>query len=74
MVKDLKITLASARVNAGLTQDQASQEIGVTKKTLSNWERGVTVPSTDKIDVICNTYGVSYDNLIFLSNSTRKVY
>lgn len=66
MAKELKITLASARVNAGLTQWQASIKLGVSKRTLSNWERGVTVPSVDKIDAICELYGVSYNNLIFL--------
>ena len=66
MDKELKITLASARVNAGLTQWQASIKLGVSKRTLSNWERGVTVPSVDKIDSICDLYGVSYNNLIFL--------
>ena len=66
MTKELKITLASARVNAGLTQWQASIKLGISKRTLSNWERGITVPSADKIDSICDLYGVSYDNLIFL--------
>ena len=73
MVKDLKLTLASARINVGLTQEVASEKLGVTRRTLSNWERGVTVPPVGKIDLICEVYGVSYDNLNFLPNSTRKV-
>lgn len=66
MKKELKITLASARVNAGLTQWQASIKLGISKRTLSNWERGITMPPANKIDAICELYGVSYDNLIFL--------
>lgn len=68
----LQITLASARVNAGYTQELASKELGVTKRTLSNWERGVTMPPVHKIDSICELYGVSYDNLIFLPRSSLK--
>lgn len=73
MGKELKITLASARVNAGLTQWQASIKLGISKRTLSNWERGVTTPPVDKALLICELYGVNYDNIIFLPNGTRKV-
>ena len=36
----LKITLQAARVNAGMTQRQVAQELGVVNKTISNWESG----------------------------------
>lgn len=72
MTEVVKMTLASARVNAGLTQEQASKEIGVARLTLSNWETGKTVPPLNKIDTICEVYGVSYDNLNFLPNSLLK--
>ena len=35
----MKISLQSARVNAKLTQQMAAQKIGVSKDTISNWER-----------------------------------
>ena len=60
-----KMTLRAARVNAGLKQKEAATLLGVSNKTLSNWENGVSVPGADKIDPICMIYGVSYDNLIF---------
>ena len=65
----LKISLKSARVNAGYSQKQASAMLGVGNKTLSSWENGITVPKADKIDKICQLYNVSYDNLIFLPNN-----
>ena len=37
-----KISLKAARVNAGLTQDQAARAIGKTKQTIVNWENGMT--------------------------------
>lgn len=67
MVKDLKITLKSARVNKGLTQEQACVSLGISKKTLSNWENGITSPPLDKLDAICKLYEVDYDNLNFLA-------
>ena len=35
-----KISLKAARVNAGLTQEQAARAIGKTKQTIVNWEAG----------------------------------
>ena len=37
-----KITLKAARVNAGMTQDEAAHRLGKTKQTIVNWEAGVT--------------------------------
>ena len=35
-----KLTLAAARINAGLTQAQAAKATGVSTLTLRNWEKG----------------------------------
>lgn len=65
----LKISLKSARVNAGYSQKNASTLLGVSNKTLSSWENGTTVPKADVIDKICELYNVKYDNIIFLPNN-----
>ena len=65
----LKISLKSARVNAGYSQKSASAELGISNKTLSSWENGVTVPKADMIDQICRLYNVEYDSVIFLPNN-----
>ena len=65
-----RITLKAARVNAGLTQKEAAEKLNVSNKTLCSWENGLSVPKADKIDSICSLYGVGYDNLIFLPNSS----
>lgn len=62
-----RITLKAARVNVGLTQKEAAEKLNVSNKTLCSWEKGVSVPKADKIDVICDLYGVGYDNLIFFT-------
>lgn len=35
-----------ARQEMSLTQDDLAEAIGVTRKTVSNWERGIAVPRT----------------------------
>lgn len=67
-----KMTLKAARVNSNLSQKAAAQEIGVSNKTLGNWEAGTSFPKADKIEVLCNLYGVSYDDLIFLPGDSLK--
>lgn len=62
-----KMTLKAARVNVGLDQKTAAKELKVSNVTLGNWERGISVPKADKIDLICSLYKVSYDDLIFLA-------
>lgn len=64
------MTLRAARVNVGLTQTQAAEKIGVTIATLLNWEKGVTFPNIKQIQKMCEIYGVSYDNLNFLPDSS----
>ena len=61
-----KITLKAARVNAGLTQKEAAKVLKISNKTLLNWEKGVSFPKADKVEKICDLYGVAYDNIIFL--------
>lgn len=43
----LRISLAAARVNADMQQEEAAKKIGVTAKTLRNYEKGTTaIPAT----------------------------
>lgn len=60
------LTLKAARVNTGLTQQDAAREIGISEYTLSNYERGRSFPDVPTIKKIEEVYGVSYSELIFL--------
>ena len=63
------MTLKAARINKGLGQKVAATEIGISNKTLSNWENGKTFPDVQQIEKICDVYGVTYNDLIFLPNN-----
>ena len=65
----IKITLASARVNVGLNQKQAASELGISNKTLCSWENGESFPDALQIEKICKLYGVPYDNINFLPSN-----
>lgn len=60
-----KISLAAARVNAGLLQEVAAVKLGITPETLRSWENGKTVPGYDKVMQICELYQYPADFIFF---------
>ena len=66
----LKITLAAARVNAKLTQKEVADKLDVSNKTVCSWEKGKSFPTPMQIDILCELYGISYDNIIFLPSNS----
>lgn len=70
--KRTSISLKAIRMNLGLTLDEASELIGVSKYTLSNYEHYKTVPNVSRINKIASVYGVSVDEIRFLPNEKEK--
>ncbi len=62
----MMLTLKSARELRQLTQDEASKLIGISKDTLSNYERGKSYPDIPILRKIEEVYNVSYNQIIFL--------
>ena len=62
-----KITLAAARVNAGLRQEDAAKLIGVSKNKLIDWEKGIDTPKISQLRKMCAAYEISSDRLIIPS-------
>lgn len=62
----MKVTLKAARINRGLTQEEASRQLGVSVETLGNYEKGITYPDIPVLKKIEKVYGVEYSNIIFL--------
>lgn len=65
-----KMTLKAARVNIDLSQKDAASALGISNKTLGSWESGASFPKADQIVAICDLYGVTYDDLIFLPDNS----
>lgn len=60
----IKISLAAARVNAGLTQEEAGALIGVSELTIRNWELGKYRPTPERYPAIEGAYGIPIVNII----------
>ena len=65
-MKDWKITLAAARVNAGLTQSEAADKLGVSVTTVFNWENGKTSPKMSIVPTIAALYKIPVHDLLFV--------
>ena len=62
----MAITLRAARVNAGLTQNEAAKKLGITRGTLASYEKYKTKPDIDRAKKIATLYGTTVNGIIFL--------
>ncbi|MBO0488519.1 helix-turn-helix domain-containing protein [Vagococcus fluvialis] len=56
--------LKEKRQENQLTQEQLSEKIFVSRKTISNWETGKTTPDIDSLIRLANLFDLSLDNLL----------
>lgn len=53
-----QVSIKAARVNANLTQQEAAKSLGITARTLHNWEEQKTAITVDTIKKLCDLYSV----------------
>ena len=70
MPKPIRISLAAARVNARLTQEEVAKRIKIGKRTIINWEKGTVMPSFADINLLSDIYGIPIDNIFLPQKST----
>ena len=56
--------LKEKRSEYELTQEQLSEKIFVSRKTISNWETGKTTPDIDSLIRLADLFNLSLDNLL----------
>ena len=64
MILEIANRLYEYRKNAGLSQDQLADRIGVSRQAVSKWERGEASPDTDNLIALSEVYNVTLDELI----------
>lgn len=69
MTSKLQISLAAARVNANLTQEDVARAMHVSKNTIINWEKGKSEPSISQSRELEKIYKISMDYIFLPSIS-----
>ena len=56
--------LTNLRKAQGMTQEELSEAVGVTRQTISKWELDTSTPDLDYLCKLCDLFGVTADYLI----------
>ncbi len=60
---EIQISLAAARVNAGMTQEDVARKMHVSKQTIVNWEKGKIIPGVPQMEMMSRMYKIPQDNI-----------
>ena len=64
--------LADARVAASLTQRQYADKLGISLRTIEDYERDIFVPSADRLFVLAQVLRVKLEVLFSKKRPTRR--
>lgn len=56
--------IATLRKEQGLTQEQFAEKLGISNRSVSRWENGVTLPDISLMQSICRITGVTLSELL----------
>lgn len=68
-MRELKISIAAARVNSKLNQREFAEKIGVSLATVTNWEKGKTEPDVSQLREISRLSGIPMDYIFIPKES-----
>ena len=68
-MRELKISIAAARVNSKLNQREFAEKIGVSLATVTNWEKGKTEPDASQLREIRRLSGIPMDYIFIPKES-----
>lgn len=71
-MEELKISLAAARVNAELTQEELAAKLGKSKQTIINWEKGKSAPGMLEMDALEKILNMPRKYIFLPSYSTNS--
>ena len=61
---ETKDAILQLRKDLGISQDEFAEKLFVTRQAISRWENGETIPNTDTLKMLANTFHVSVDYLL----------
>ena len=71
MNKKLADSIIALRKKNGLSQEQLAEKIGISRQTVSNWERGIAAPDLETLNLISKLFDEDLSVMINGGNSGR---
>lgn len=65
--------ITNLRKARGMTQEELSESVGVTRQTISKWELDTSTPDLDYLCKLCDLFGVTADYLIRPERETVEI-
>ena len=57
--------IAQCRKEKGITQSQLAEQLGVSNKSISRWENGVTMPDISMYEALCLALDIQVSELLY---------
>ena len=65
-------TIRSLRHDRNMTQQQLADYLGITSRSVSQWECGRTAPDITQIPALCHVFGVTSDTLLGIDTEKNE--
>ena len=69
---DIGKKIAFFRKKANMTQEQLGEKLNISGKTVSKWERGITLPDVIMIKKICEVLKINLDDILINKTDSIK--
>ena len=66
--------IAKKRQEKGFTQESLAEELGISNRSISKWERGICLPDANNLAKLCKLFNVSYNELLSGEDINQKDY
>lgn len=63
-MEDVGRRISLMRKNAGLTQMELANRLGISYQAVSNWERGIAMPDISNLGALAGELGVTVDDIV----------
>lgn len=61
---ELNKRLAALRKERGLSQTEAAEQLNISRQSISKWESGIAIPTTENLLALSTLYGLTLDELL----------
>ena len=70
---ELANRLYDYRKQSGLSQEELAEKLGISRQSVSKWERAESCPDTDNLIELAKIYNVSLDELVHNNVNEKQV-